>query len=246
MFPESPLLPSIGQPFIILPQVDSTNNYAMGLVHEGMATHGTAVFTHFQTAGKGQRGKSWNSQPGQNLMITFILRPPIDAKPFHLSAMVALACRDLVLNYTKSEVSVKWPNDIYWRDRKTAGILVENKFQGTNWSWCIAGIGMNINQTAFDPAIKNPASLKQVCGKDLNTIEIAHELCKILQDKFQSFHPSSLLQEYNESLYKKGQLVTLQAASGTFQTIIRGVNSAGELVTEDEVERKFDQAIWII
>ena len=246
MFPESPLLPSIGQPFIILPQVDSTNNYAMGLAHEGMATHGTAVFTHHQTAGKGQRGKSWTSAPGQNLMITFILRPPVAARPFHLSAMIALACRDLILNYAKSEVSVKWPNDIYWRDRKTAGILVENKFQASSWNWCIAGIGMNLNQIEFDPGIKNPVSLKQICGRDFETISLAGELCRILEQRYQAFEPAGLLEEYNNSLYKKDQQVMLQSGSNTYLTTIRGVNNAGELITEDEIQRKFDQAVWIL
>ena len=245
MFPESSLSAPIGQPFIILPIVDSTNNYAMGLVHEGMASHGTAVFAQYQAAGKGQRGKQWDSEEGMNLILSIILQTPPSAKPFQLSALIALACRDLVLREVKSEVSVKWPNDIYWRDRKAAGILIENKFQGPEWKWCIAGIGMNLNQVSFDPSLKNPVSLKQVTGRDFDCLQMARDLCEMISFRYQKFDPAILLSEYNECLYKKNEMVTLQHDGQTLQTIIRGVNEKGELLTSDITERTFDQAVWL-
>lgn len=246
MFPDSPSMPLIGQPFIILPTVDSTNNYAMGLASEGMATHGTTVFAEYQTSGKGQRGKSWNSSPKENIILSVILQPPGHGQPFHISAMVALACAELLERYAKSEVSVKWPNDIYWRDRKAAGILVENKFQGSTWIWTVAGIGMNINQVDFDPLIANPVSLKQITGANTDTLELAKELCEILQHRYATFELDALLAEYNQRLFRRGEWVKLKTDEGVINTRIVEIDHSGRLITEDTVRRAFDQVVWIL
>ena len=116
----------IGLPFIELPAVDSTNNYAMGLVREGMAQHGTAVFAHEQTRGKGQRNKQWLSGNRDNIALSLILNPGriLNTEVFILSMAAANAAFQLINRYIPEELSIKWPNDIYWRDRKAAGILI--------------------------------------------------------------------------------------------------------------------------
>src|SRR6202012_5219150 len=101
----------------------------MGLATAGMAPHGTLVFAHDQWAGKGQRGRSWNSNPGANIVLSAVLEPvvlPLQ-QAFGLSVAVALACRDFFSSYAGSDVTtIKWPNDLYWNDRKAGGILIEN------------------------------------------------------------------------------------------------------------------------
>lgn len=239
-------IPPIGQPFIKLAQVDSTNNYAMGLVHEGMATHGTVVFARHQSAGKGQRGKTWISEPGQNITLSLILTPPPGLKPFLLSSMIALSCREFVDAYAKSEVYVKWPNDIYWRDRKAGGILIENLVTGIESKWSVAGIGLNINQVSFPDETNRPVSLKQITGKSFDPEELAIALCSVIDKRFNSYDPSSILAEYNEHLLFKDQKVKLKSGQVTFETIIKGVNESGELITQDVCERTFREVTWLM
>src|SRR5687768_13782589 len=138
----------------------------MQLIHEGMAQHGTVVFAHEQTKGKGQRNKQWISAPNQNLMFSLITEPfgLNTSQVFLLSMSVANGVQAFFNKYAVDQVKIKWPNDLYWGDRKAGGILIENIVQGTNWKHAIIGIGININQTDFGDFIK-AVSLKMIIGK---------------------------------------------------------------------------------
>ena len=149
--------------FIELQSVDSTNNYAMARVAEGVAQHGSAYFAHEQTAGKAQRGKIWISEKGANIMMSMVIKPLFlqPSEQFKLSACVAVALHDFLKRYAGEQTKIKWPNDIYWRDRKAAGILIENvistgKLAIGNWQWAIVGIGVNLNQVDFPRIYKIP------------------------------------------------------------------------------------------
>ena len=110
----TPAFPPIGQPLIVLPSVDSTNNYAMAQARAGLAKHGAAYLALEQTGGKGQRGKSWITNPGENILLSVVLEPKalIIGNQFILSASVALGCYDFLKNYTGSELTtIKLPND---------------------------------------------------------------------------------------------------------------------------------------
>jgi BirA family transcriptional regulator, biotin operon repressor / biotin---[acetyl-CoA-carboxylase] ligase len=173
--------------FIELESVDSTNNYAMARAHAGLAIQGDLFFAHEQWAGKGQRGKSWVSNRGENIILSLVLEPvflPI-TQQFSLSMAVALAAHDLFAKYAGSQdTTIKWPNDIYWRDRKAGGILIENSFSGDRWVFAIVGIGININQVQFPETAKNPVSLKQITGKSFDAVGLARELGGCLGDRY--------------------------------------------------------------
>jgi BirA family biotin operon repressor/biotin-[acetyl-CoA-carboxylase] ligase len=244
---ESPL-------FNILDTVDSTNNYAMAKVHEGLAKHGMAWFAAVQTAGKGQRGKHWLSEPGNSLNLTICLQPsPVfTTNPFYLSAIVAVACSEFLVKLTGHHFFLKWPNDLYWRDRKTGGILIENKYSGTDWNWAIVGIGINVNQQSFDPTLPNPVSLRQLSGReDLESQLIARELHAYILTKIELAEKQGcdapLGEAYNTALYKKNELVKLKKGNAVFSTIIREVNKFGQLVTEDKMQRifNFGEVEWL-
>jgi BirA family biotin operon repressor/biotin-[acetyl-CoA-carboxylase] ligase len=215
----------------------------MQQLQAGMATHGATWFAREQTAGKGQRGKRWITTPDQNIMLSTVVTPPLPVtRQFWLSATVALACYDFYKNYAGEETSIKWPNDLYWRDRKAGGILIENVFRGTDWLYAVVGIGINVNQVEFDPSLPNPVSLKQITGKEFNAIQLGQELCQALEYRFQQLvaDAASIMPAYRQVLYKMQQPVTLKKGNVLFETTIAGVTDAGRLLTKDVIEREFD------
>lgn len=225
----------------------------MQQVKNGAAKHGTAYFAHEQTAGKGQRSKQWLSSKNENIILSVVLdtTPFTLSQQFGLNMVCALSALNLFNNYTTNNLKTKWPNDVYWQDRKTGGILIENVIAGNTWKFCVAGFGLNINQTMFDSTLKNPASLKQITSKDYNVIELAHELCSILENKFYEFLNGgfkNLLNEYNESLYKKDKMVKFKKDSRVFNGRVVRVDEAGRLIVHTAYEEAFEfgSIEWII
>jgi BirA family transcriptional regulator, biotin operon repressor / biotin---[acetyl-CoA-carboxylase] ligase len=239
--------------FKILDTVDSTNNYAMALIKTGVAKHGMAIFAKDQTAGKGQRGKSWQTQPGQNIALSLILGTNTlrTDQQFCLSMCIALAVNDFVKEHIKKDIAIKWPNDLYWRDRKAGGILIETVFKGTDWQWAVAGIGININQTQFGPLIPNATSLQLITGKIYDVIELAKQLHGFVIKRTNSLSNTTvddIVKEYNKNLYKLNQQVRLKKENAVFKTTIKGVSQLGQLHTSDSMDRQFDfgEVEWVL
>jgi len=257
LLPETSFFPPIGQPFIVLASIDSSNNYAMAQVRAGMATAGTVYLAMEQTHGRGQRGKSWVANPGENIMISVVLQPKwlITGNPFGLSATAALGCYDFFKNLAGDDSTrIKWPNDLYWQDRKAGGILIETLSAETGPpepKFAIIGIGINVNQTTFDPGLPNPVSLKQITGRQWDVLELARELCACLQKRYEELEDGHLAQittDYNNALFKRHQAVHLKKDSAVFETIIQGVSPDGKLMTKDVVERTFNfgEIEWLV
>ena len=161
---EHPSFPIIG-----LEETDSTNRYLSDLCDNAPTApiEYTTVTARFQTSGKGQRGNSWESEAGQNLLFSTVLYPRfVEARrQFVLSQIVSLAVKEELDTYTEG-ISIKWPNDIYWHEKKICGMLIENVLEGNRIGRCIPGIGINLNQTVFRSPAPNPVSLKQITGRD--------------------------------------------------------------------------------
>ncbi|MBS0026171.1 biotin--[acetyl-CoA-carboxylase] ligase [Chitinophaga sp. 2R12] len=229
----------IGHPFHILDEIDSTNNYAMAQVNSGQVTSGTAWFTSNQTAGKGTRGKQWLAQPGDISALTIALQPamlPL-SRQFMLSMAVALAACDCYSSYAGDETIIKWPNDIYWRDRKAGGILIENVLRGNIWQYAIIGIGLNINQASFPPDLSNAVSLRQITGKVREASTLARELCTFLDKRIRQLQPAgyeALLQEYSTRLFRWQQPGLYRINGEIFEGVIRGVLPDGHLCLEKD------------
>ncbi len=220
---------------IELESVDSTNNYAMGRIHAGLASDGMVCLARNQWAGKGQRGKTWLSEPGQNLIMSLVIEPGglKLTQQFLFSAAVALGILDLVKLLGKDDWSIKWPNDIYWNDRKAAGILIESVIQGHQWPFAVVGVGMNLNQESFPPEVPNAVSLKQVTGQSIAPVDFARELVPCIQKRIRELRmdPDQILTDFNSSLYKKNQVVTFKKGEELLVTRILGVTETGQLVT---------------
>jgi BirA family transcriptional regulator, biotin operon repressor / biotin---[acetyl-CoA-carboxylase] ligase len=238
--------------FNILDSVDSTNNYAMAKVHEGLAIHGMAVFAHDQNNGKGQRGKDWISAPGQNIILTVVIKPhPVFRDyPFIFSAFIANCCQQFLREISGHNIFIKWPNDLYWRDRKAGGILIENVFGGIEWKWAVIGIGININQTNFSAAALRPVSLAEITGENYDPLALGKQLHNLILKKYNLLKENSaatILSNYNKLLYKKDTAVKLRKGNAVFNTTIKEVNEHGQLITEDVMERifAFGEVEWV-
>jgi len=164
------------------------------------------------------------------------------ASQFVLSAAVALAVCDFLTKKLETDVTIKWPNDLYWRDRKAGGILIETVLQGSDWKFAVVGIGLNLNQTNFPVELGRAVSVKQVTGKDSDIIMSARELCAFVEKRWTqlvSGDAVGILSAYNQSLYKKNQRVQLRKSNIRFETVIREVSKEGELVTQNGGEERF-------
>lgn len=245
-------------PFIELQSVDSTNNYARRLIHDKLAQHKTAIFAHEQVSGKGQRGKIWMSEKDANIIFSIVLKPqPLQlSHQFQLEACLAIAVHDFFAKYAGDGTKIKWPNDLYWQDRKAGGILIEsvvrsNESGGGSWEWAIAGIGININQTSFSAQLPNPVSLKQITGNDFKTVVLAKELYSIVKKYFEQLISEgfgNIYSRYISCLYKKGATVKLKKDNRVFEVTIKTVSPLGKLVVLHGIEEEFDfgEVEWII
>ncbi|MFZ1529450.1 MAG: biotin--[acetyl-CoA-carboxylase] ligase [Ferruginibacter sp.] len=238
--------------FSILDSVDSTNNYAMARVHEGMAKHGMAWYAREQTSGRGQRGKHWVTGKDKNIALSIVLEPAgiHVGQQFQLSAAVALACSDFLKFLSLNTIFIKWPNDLYLGDRKAGGILIENIIQGTKWKFAVAGIGININEHSFDPGLPNAVSLLQITRHTYDVVELAKQLHAFVLKRVEELRNSGfekMLSEYNKRLYKKGMPVSLRKDNRLFETVIKSVSADGKLITgeQDEMEFDFGEVEWV-
>lgn len=237
-------------PFIELQSVDSTNNYARQLVHADLAQNRAGVFAHEQVAGKGQRGKTWLTEKAGNIALSIIVKPkaiPLTAQ-FQLSACAAVATQIFFSHYAGDDTKIKWPNDLYWQDRKAGGILIESVVSSgdagiSTWEWAIIGIGININQTQFPPHLPNPVSLKQITGKTFDPVFLAKELHSIFLQQFDELTTrgfSAIYEHYLANLYKKNERVRLKKDNRAFEATIIEVSKSGKLIAEHGIVEEFD------
>lgn len=186
----------------------STNNEASRLAPS--LANGDAVVTHTQTAGRGQRGNSWEAAPGMNLTFSVFLRPENipAARSFLISMATAVAIVESLAKYMPDEeVSIKWPNDIYVADKKLAGILIENSFMGQNVESSIIGIGLNVNQSEFLSDAPNPISMSMITGQhyDLDELldDIVQNIVSLTADLSDSVFADNIIQRYHSRLWRR-------------------------------------------
>lgn len=229
----------VGQVLHNLAQVASTNEFALDLLSKSKPPEGTAILTFCQTAGRGQIGSRWESEPEKNISLSLILYPdflPVQ-RQFLLSQAVALAVCELVEEQVGgAEVKVKWPNDVYIGQMKTAGILLQNALSGSVLRSSVVGIGINVNQTSFSSALPNPTSLRLEAGKDFLLEGLVARLFHLLELRYLQLKTGKfalLRQDYLNKLYLFGVLAPFQRPGGeVFHGTIRGVEESGRLLVE--------------
>ncbi|MFN8713571.1 MAG: biotin--[acetyl-CoA-carboxylase] ligase [Bacteroidota bacterium] len=236
-----------GRHHIRLEEVESTNTFALELVRTGQAAEGTVISAKSQTAGRGQRGNTWNSAPGENLTVSIVLRPGFlaPALQFDLTRVVALALAEQVQTCCpQTDVKVKWPNDIYIGSRKVAGILIENILGSTRFIAAVVGIGLNVNQHSFGELSSKATSLKLASGNDFDHEILLQQLCSVLEKYYlmlRAGKQEELRQLYHEKLFLRGEMAVFSSNGERFRGTITGTTPEGLLMltTEAGEERQF-------
>lgn len=229
------LTSTIGEQFIELDTAPSTNKSAAELLRLSKLRHGAVILAHAQTAGSGQRGRSWLSEAGLDLTFSIVLRPTTlraDAQ-FVLSKLAALAVHDTVKAHVSAEVRVKWPNDVLVDRRKVAGILIQNELQGERVAWSIVGIGLNVNSTRFDEALA-ATSLALENGGTLDRMLLLVELCNRLGELWEDFEAGRTPWQaaYTERLWSRGRWADMLLDGAPVQLRPMDVDGHGRLLVE--------------
>ena len=230
-------------PLVALSHTDSTNQHLLRLCNDQQeaVAEFTAVTAEYQTAGKGQRGNTWESEEGKNLIFSVVLYPTfLEARQqFILSQVVSLAIKE-ELEAWSDEFSIKWPNDLYWRDRKICGILIENDLTGSRIARSIVGVGLNINQDVFRSDAPNPISLRQITGKEHDRYALLSSILRRIESYYNLLRTENtdaseeIATRYTRSLYRRKGLHPYQDVSGRFLARLLHVEPDGRFVLEDK------------
>ena len=213
----------------------STNTYATNLLKYKRPPEGTIISTKYQTAGRGHGANKWESKQGENLTISIVLYPVFlkANEQFLLSMAISLGIKDFLGLYTP-DISIKWPNDIYVSDDKIAGILIENSISGNNFDYCIAGIGININQEKFTKDAPNPISLVQITGRKHSLDDSLNLLCRHLDFRYNQLkevkNRQNIKANYLNNLYHYQEFVQFRHENKKFTAKITGIDQSGRLI----------------
>lgn len=229
---------------IELNETDSTNRFLREYTgDEGKIL--TVATAEYQTSGHGTGANIWESGRGENLLFSIMFRPNglHVSRQFEIIETIAVVVRD-VLGERADEVTIKWPNDIYWRERKVAGILSECDVSGGAISRCIVGVGVNVNQTEFRSDAPNPVSLRQICGTPFNRKVLLDDIIRLFAERLKCLGDDSFRQirtAYLQHLYRKTGVHEFEDDRGRFNACIVTVEEDGHLILrrEDGTERKY-------
>lgn len=221
---------------IELQEVDSTNNYLVKYKSADQVDMVVAV-ADYQTAGRGQGTNRWESERGKNLLFSMLIHPvmvPV-ARQFLLSMAGALALKMAIGSYVE-DITLKWPNDIYWKDRKISGTLIETSLGNGHIKNCIFGVGIDVNQQEFMSDAPNPVSLRQILGHDVDRKELLNKVIKAFEKCYSLVVEGDyidLTALYHDSLYRKHGFWKFRDTDGEFEAAIVEVEDNGHLILRD-------------
>lgn len=221
---------------IHLPETESTNAYARTMAADAAFT---LITTDYQTVGRGQRGNTWESAPGENLLFSLAFKPTHipSAQQFVLSELISVAICEVLSTYTE-DIRIKWPNDIYHKDQKLCGILIEHDLEGTRLSRTIIGVGLNVNQRHFASDAPNPVSLSLILGHEVEREALLSAIVSHFVELYRGYTTSFLSRDglhrrYTALLYRKDVPASYADSQGAFTAILRDVAPDGRLLLED-------------
>ena len=230
--------------------IGSTNTYLRELNGGDPSYDYEVAVATFQTAGRGQKGNSWESEAGKNLLFS-ILAHPSNLKvqeQFYISQAIALAVSDSVMaaigpNYA-ADVSVKWSNDVYWKDFKMAGILIENTLQGSSILDTVVGVGLDVNQEVFVSDAPNPISLKNITGREFDLETLLNDIIARFIGYIEKTAEDRPMVDalYKSRLYRRKGFHRFRDEKGEFRARIEGICPDGclMLLTDNGEHRVYE------
>lgn len=227
-----------GHPLFYQELTDSTNLEICRARQDGMG-EGTAALAETQTAGRGRRGRSWASPPGENLYFSLLLTPKLDpSRASMVTLLMAMAVADGVRSFA-SDVKIKWPNDVVINGKKICGILTELRFEPGGY-YVVIGTGINVNQMEFPEEIAATAtSLKRerlLAAEDIDREALLAAVLKSFECYYKKFCAdgdlSGLRMEYEGMLANRNAHVRVLDPKGEWEGLALGINDTGELLVQ--------------
>ena len=223
---------------IKLDSITSTNEYVLSLQELAVFKEGLVVTTNYQSGGNGQRGKAWESNINENLLLSVVIDPRISiSKQFEISKIVSLSICDLLTDLGLNP-EIKWPNDILVSSQKIAGILIQNKLQGNLIIHSVIGIGLNINQMYFKDYSPKAVSLQLLLKRKFDVDKIQMQLLHFLSARIERYRQGvPQYEEYLKMLYLKDKVAAFETKGQKFMGIIKDVSQGGKLLIQLEDDK---------
>jgi len=236
----------VGQNFVTIKEVDSTNNFLKQLASNSKPViEGTVIMAENQTAGRGQQQNGWHAEAGKNLTFSLLLKPsflPV-TQQFDLVRAVSLGVFDALHPLLGDSLKIKWPNDIYYGNRKLGGMLIENMIQGGQIKNAIVGIGLNINQEKFPDNLPNATSVKQILQQDYDLKTLLSDICRHIEAYYLNLKAGKILfvrETYLTRLYWLNEQKEYKSKDGQFAGTIKSVKDNGILVVENNKHEELE------
>ena len=222
--------------FLNLDETVSTNDYLRSYT-PGDKEEMTVVSANYQTGGRGQGTNKWESEEGQNLLFSILLHPNWLAigRQFVMSMAEAMAIKEVLDEYTDG-ITVKWPNDIYYKDYKIGGTLIETKISSGHINDFIIGTGLNINQEVFRSDAPNPISLKMITGKTENPEKILKKIIEKFDENVEILRNGGygeIAEMYHACIYRRDGFHKYRDKDGEFEAAFVEVEDSGRLILRD-------------
>lgn len=228
----------MGRNIAYFDKITSTNDIAKKLGDEG-EKEGLIVISEEQTKGRGRMGRKWSTHKGDAIAMTLLLRPNIPPKDApSITPLLALSIVEGIKDLTGIECGIKWPNDVVLDGKKLSGILTEMKLSGAKINYIAAGIGININQSAFEDEIADIAtSLKRFSGLDFNRARILGEILNSLEKNYEEFKANGIsvfiekLKKYSVLI---GQRVRIELTNEKIEGKVVDMGEDGSLIISND------------
>ncbi|MDD2285959.1 MAG: biotin--[acetyl-CoA-carboxylase] ligase [Paludibacter sp.] len=224
--------------YLHISETASTNVLMKEMLRKSALPEGFVVHADFQRQGKGQGSNTWESAKGKNLLFSLLLRPHHIAieEQFIISQVVSLGIKNALNELNSDEAasfSIKWPNDLYWHDKKIGGILIENTLHGRIINASVIGIGLNINQEVFYSDAPNPVSLKQIAEKAYPIDLVLNAVTSNILHCYLEMSPEQVRKQYMDCLYRKTGYHPYQTTGKSFSAKIIDIEKDGRLILEN-------------
>ena len=220
-----------GGSLIHIDETESTNQWMKERIGRQDTATPLVCWADYQTAGRGCGTNRWESERGQNLLFSMLIHPTaITAREqFRISMAISLAISEALGRYI-GDVSIKWPNDIYWRNGKIAGILIENTLQGGTIMDSVIGVGLNVNQRAFHSDAPNPVSLWQITEQETDREQLLTDILQTFDRLLYADNKAA----YMSALYRRRGFHPYADSHGAFMAELVTVEDDGHLLLRDD------------